>query len=56
MLSTISMILEGLGLIGLIYGYIKKNRNLMLISALLLWFGSGLEDFVRGWKSVPGPT
>jgi len=49
MLNTISFILEVVGLVGLIYGYTKKNRNIMLLSALLLWFGGSLGDFVRGF-------
>jgi len=49
MLNTLSIILEIVGIVGLIYGYTKKNRNIMLISALLLWFGGSLGDFVRGF-------
>jgi len=49
MINKISIIIECLGMIGLIYGYIKKNRNIMLISALALWFGGSLGDAVRGF-------
>ncbi|WP_291271551.1 hypothetical protein [Geothrix sp.] len=49
MQNKISFVLESLGLIGLIYGYTKKNRNIMLISALVLWFGGSLNDFVKGF-------
>ena len=52
MLNTISTVLVCLGLIGLVYGYIKRNRNIMLISGLALFFGGGLEDFIKGWKSM----
>jgi len=54
MQNKISILIECLGLIGLIYGYSKKNRNIMLVSGLVLWFGGSLNDFVSGfiagWK------
>ncbi|BDU74527.1 hypothetical protein [Mesoterricola silvestris] len=49
MQNKISIAIECLGLIGLIYGYARKNRNLMLASALVLWFGGSLNDFIRGF-------
>jgi hypothetical protein len=49
MLNLISNLLVVLSLVGLIFGYIKKNRNIMLASAILLWFAGSLNDFVRGF-------
>ena len=56
MLNKISTILELISLIGLIYGYSRKNRNIMLICAIILWFAGSLNDavsgFIAGWNSV----
>jgi lipoprotein signal peptidase len=49
MVNKIALILECAGLICLIYGYVKKNRNTMLLAALALWIGGSLGDFVRGF-------
>ena len=48
-MNKISFALEILGLAGLIIGYSKKNRNLMLISGLVLWIGGSLSDVVHGF-------
>ena len=49
MMNKISLVLEILGLTGLIFGYAKKNRNIMLISGLMLWIGGSLSDAVHGF-------
>ncbi|VXA99630.1 hypothetical protein [Massilia sp. 9I] len=49
MSETIGYILEFTGLVLLVLGYRKSNRNLMLAAALCLWFGGGISDFVRGF-------
>ena len=49
MLNIISIVLQIGGFAGLIYGYIKKNRNIMLASSILLWFGASLGDIVHGY-------
>ena len=49
MLSTFSLLLELAGLVLLILGYRKANRNLMLAAALCLWLGAGIPDFARGF-------
>ena len=41
MVNTISTVLVCLGLIGLVYAYIKRNRTILLISGLALVFGAG---------------
>ena len=56
MINKISMALEFTSLFGLIYGYSRKNRNIMLICAIILWFAGSLNDavsgFIAGWNSV----
>ncbi len=49
-METLSRIIELLALGGLIYGYIKKNRNIMLASAIVLWIGSALPDLKKGFS------
>ena len=49
MLNKVSVIIEILALAGLIWGYSKKSRNVMLAAALLLWLGGSLNDFVSGF-------
>jgi hypothetical protein len=48
MTNTISYVLEIIGLVLLVMGYRKSNRNLMLAAALLLWFGGSFNGFVSG--------
>ncbi len=54
MSETIGYILEITGLVLLVLGYRKSNRNLMLAAALCLWFGAGISDFVRGFLHGAG--
>jgi drug/metabolite transporter (DMT)-like permease len=49
MQTAVGIILEVVGVVLLIVGYRKSNRNLMLLAAVLLWLGSGLDDFVLGF-------
>lgn len=39
------------GLVALIVGYRKNNRNLLAISAALLLVAGGAEDFASGFQS-----
>jgi cytochrome bd-type quinol oxidase subunit 1 len=54
MTYRIALFLEVLGLIGLIYGWAKKSRNTMFVSAVLLAIGGPLYrftvGFIAGWK------
>ena len=58
MSENIVIALEIASFIGLVFGYTRKNRKVMLLAALALWFvGShGLSDaiqgFMDGWQSV----
>ena len=49
MLKTLSFLLEIGAIIGLIYGYSRKSRNIMLFSGLLLFLGGPLHGFVRSF-------
>lgn len=49
MADIIAYLLEIIGLILLILGYRRNNRNLLLAAALCLWVGAGVDDFVRGF-------
>jgi uncharacterized membrane protein (UPF0136 family) len=49
MMNILALVLQILGFVGLILGYSKKNRNIMLIGGLLLWLGASLSDFTRGF-------
>jgi hypothetical protein len=48
-MAIISAVIQLVGLILLVFGFRKANRNLMLGAALLLWFGAGSEEFARGF-------
>jgi hypothetical protein len=49
LLQTLSLVLELAALIGMVYGYSKKSRNLLLFSGLLLLLGGPLHTFFRGF-------
>jgi len=49
MADILSCLLEIVGLILLVLGYRRNNRNLLLAAALCLWIGAGVNDFVRGF-------
>ncbi|MGI4842492.1 MAG: hypothetical protein ACRYF7_04185 [Janthinobacterium lividum] len=49
MTEVLAYLLEFTGLVLLVLGYRKSNRNLLLGAALCLWFGAGVESFVRGF-------
>jgi hypothetical protein len=46
---VISYVIQFVGLILLVVGFRRTNRNLLLSAALLLWFGAGSSDFVHGF-------
>lgn len=48
MTDALSYLLEIIGLVLLVIGYRKNNRNLLLAAAICLWLGAGVNDFVRG--------
>ncbi|MFN3792351.1 hypothetical protein [Massilia sp.] len=48
MTEILAYLLEFTGLVLLVLGYRKSNRDLLLGAALCLWFGAGIEGFVRG--------
>jgi hypothetical protein len=48
MTHYVSYLLEIIGLVVLVIGYRKANRNLLLAAALLLWFGGSFEGFAGG--------
>jgi hypothetical protein len=56
MFEKIAVAIEVFSFAGLLFGYSKRNRNIMLASALLLWFGGSMSeaisDFIAGWNSV----
>ena len=49
MIYISSIVLVILGLVGLCYGYAKNNRNIMLVSGLLLLLGGSLTEITRGF-------
>jgi hypothetical protein len=49
MLNIFSFILEVSGFCGLVFGYTRKNRNLMLVAAIVMWMGGSINDIVRGF-------
>ena len=49
MIHFLSIVLELLALVGLLYGYMKKGRNLMLLSGILLLLGGPIHTQVRGF-------
>ena len=49
MLQTISFLIEICAIIGLVIGYSKKSRNILLFSALLLLLGGPLHNFFRSF-------
>lgn len=49
MIHFLSIVVEVLALIGLLYGYGKKGRNIMLISGLLLLMGGPIHNLARGF-------
>jgi hypothetical protein len=48
--AVISYVIQFLGLILLVVGFRRANRNLLLGAALLLWFGAGSIEFVDGFR------
>ncbi len=38
------------GIVLLVIGYRKENRNFMLIAAIFIFIAGGLESFVEGWQ------
>jgi hypothetical protein len=52
MADIIAYTLEIVGLILLVLGYRRNNRNLLLAAALCLWIGAGVNDFVRGFMDA----
>jgi len=56
MIRLILIVLEVAGIIGLVYGFAKKNRTILLVSGILLLFGGPIHTFVRGlvFGSIPG--
>ena len=56
MIRLILIVLEVLGIIGLIYGFAKRSRAILLFAGLLLLFGGPIHSFVRGlvFGSIPG--
>jgi len=51
-----SYLLGILGLVLLVIGYRKTNRNLLLAAALVLCFGAGFDDFSRGFMDGVNST
>lgn len=49
MLQTLSLLIEIVAIVGLIYGYAKKSRNILLFSGLLMLLGGPLHTFFRGF-------
>jgi hypothetical protein len=49
MTNALSYLLEIVGLVLLVIGYRKSNRNLMVAAALLLWFGGSFNEFANGF-------
>jgi uncharacterized membrane protein len=49
MIEAFSYLLEIAGVILLIIGYRKSNRNMLLAAAVLLWVGCGVPEFVEGF-------
>lgn len=49
MANAASYVLEVVGLVLLVIGYRRSNRNLLLAASLCLWFGGSLSDFVHGF-------
>ena len=49
MLQTLSFLIEIGAIIGLVYGYSRKSRNILLFSGLLLLLGGPLHAFFRGF-------
>ena len=49
MLQTVSFLIEVAAIIGLVYGYSKKSRNILLFSGLLLLLGGPVHSFFRGF-------
>jgi len=49
MADILSYLLEITGLVLLVLGYRRNNRNLLLAAALCLWIGGGINDFARGF-------
>jgi len=48
-MAAISIVLQLVGLVFLVMGFRKTNRNMLLGAALLLWFGAGANDFIHGF-------
>ena len=49
-MSYIAIGLLVIGLLMLVIGYRKNNRNLLAVSALILLMAAGLGDFAKGFK------
>ena len=44
----VEIILLILGLVLLVIGYRKTDRNLMLVAAIVLWLSASIQDIVEG--------
>jgi hypothetical protein len=55
MTHYVSYLLEIIGLVVLVIGYRKANRNLLLAAALLLWFGGAFEGFTASFMHGTQP-
>lgn len=49
MLQTVSFLIEICAIIGLVYGYSQKSRNILLLSGLLLLLGGPIHTFFRSF-------
>jgi len=58
MIRLISIAIEILSVIGLLYGYGNKSRNIMFLCGLLLLLGGPVHNHIRGLilGQVPGST
>jgi hypothetical protein len=49
MLDTLSLLVQLVGVILLVLGFRKSNRNMLLGAALCLWIGAGMNEMVPGF-------
>lgn len=47
MVQTLSFLIEVAAIVGLVVGYSRKSRNILLFSGLLLLLGGPLHTFFR---------
>jgi hypothetical protein len=52
MTDILSYVFVILGALLLMVGYWKTHRNLMLVGAVFLTLGGGINELVVGWQSV----